>query len=421
MKSKKLFVTGITIFSIVVFLAILIVLWYWGDTYKDFKNDFNTKKTLSGETLKIPGLNDDAVPQGMANYTTTYTFTDTSGNEQTSKQEYLFISAYMKEGPSRLYVTGTDTGYVGYVTLKNEDGTDYLGHAGGVATSCVSGNDKGTLWVVSDGTVFCAKASSKDYKNIAEEIIAKAKLTEGDKSIKFTASFKANNKASFCFFYEDGTSSVTSDKLYVGEFYRPKDDRYSTAEDHHVTAPNGDKHNAFVYEYSCNSTSEYGLTVLGDSSGVPTENRVPKIDKIISIPDKIQGFALTNSKQLILSQSYGLPNSHLYYYDWSEVVKAASTNRTYYKTLMKDTLGKETNFEYDGVFRQSGVKYTDPSLYVYFADDSKLLRDYSIPSMSEGLCVNGDKVYVLFESGCYKYKYFVRQKINEIYYFTPRA
>ena len=420
MKSKKLFVTGITIFSVVVFLAIFLVIWYWGDSYKDFKNDFNTKKLLSGETLKIPGLDDDSAPQGIANYTTFYTFTDSNGNEQTAKQEYLFVSAYMKEGPSRIYVTGTDTGYVGYVTLKNEDGTDYFGHAGGIATSCAYGNKNGTLWVVSEGIVNCAKASSADYTNIAEEVIAKAALKEGDKSIQFTASFKANNDASFCFFYEDGTTSVANDKLYVGEFYHPNKDIYSTPKNHHVTTPNGDKHSAFVYEYTCNASSKYGLTLISDDS-VPQENRVPKIDKIISIPDKIQGFARTASGQLVLSQSYGLPNSHLYYYDWSEVTKTASSNRTYYKTLMQDTLGKETNFEYEGVYKQSGVKYTDPSLYVYFADSSKVLRDYSIPAMSEGLCVNGDRVYVLFESGSYKYRAFVRQKITDIYYFTPRA
>lgn len=434
MKHKKLFITAITIFSVVVFLAILIVLWYWGDSYSDFA-DFNTIKTLSGDSLDIPGLDDGAVPQGMANYTTTYTFTDDGGIEQTIKQEYLFISAYMKEGPSRIYVTGTKTGYVGYVTLKNEDGTDYFGHAGGIATSCnnsdSAGNKtqekNGTLWIVSDGTVYCTKKSSDEYYNIAEEVIAKAGLTEGDKTIRFTSSFKANNRASFCFFYEDGTVSVLNDKLYVGEFYHPKKDAYSTADDHRVTTLGGDKHNAFVYEYSSTMdlTNPYGLGLI-TTSDVPTENRVPKIGKIISVPDKIQGFAITKSKKLILSESYGLANSHLYYYDWSAVTETSSTNRVYYKKLMEDTLGKETNFTYEGVYytqrgEQEPVPYTDSSLYVYFADESKLLRDYSIPSMSEGMCVNGDRVYVLFESGCYKYKTFVRQKITTVNYFTPRV
>ena len=429
MKSRKLFITAIAVFSVIVFLAILVVLWYWGDSYRDF-TDFNTVKTLSGDTLKIPGLDEGAVPQGMANYTTSYKYTDITGNEKTMKQEYLFVSAYMKEGPSRLYVTGTRTGYVGYVTLKNEDGTDYVGHAGGVATSCNNSDSNGnrttekdgTLWVVSDGTVYCAKASSSEYYNIAEEVIAKAGLTEGDKSIQFTSSFKANNAASFCFFFDDGTASVANDKLYVGEFYHPKKDAYSTAKNHRVMTPEGEVNHAFVYEYTCNNSAnnKYGLTVISDTS-VPADNRVPKIDKIISIPDKIQGFAITQSKQLVLSESYGLPNSHLYYYNWSQITQVSSSDRVYYNKLMLDTLGKETNFEYEDVYKNTGVKYTDSTLYVYFADSTKVLRDYSIPSMSEGLCVNGDRVYVLFESGCYKYKAFVRQKITDIYYFTPRV
>lgn len=420
MKNKKLFITLITLFSIVVFLAILIVLWFWGDNYKDFA-DFNTVK-IAGKDLEIPGLKDGAVPQGIANYITEYTYTDANGNEQSAKQEYLFISAYMKEGPSRIYVTGVRSGYVGYVTLKNIDGTDYFGHAGGIATSCNNSDSNGnrtqekngTLWIVSDGTVNCVKKSSDEYYNIADEVITKAALKEGDKSIQFTSSFKANNEASFCYFYEDGTASVANDKLYVGEFYHPKKNAYSTPDNHHITTANGDKQYALVNEYTSttNSDNKYGLSLLTDTT-LPTENRVPKINKIISIPEKIQGFAITASKQLVLSQSYGLANSHLYYYDWNEVT--STSNRTSYTKLTG------TNFEYDGVFRQSGVKYTDSSMFVYFADSSKLLRDYSIPSMSEGMCVNGDRVYVLFESGCYKYKTFVRQRITDVYYFTPRA
>ena len=36
MKSKKLFITGIVIFSAVVVLATFLLLWYWGDTYPQF-------------------------------------------------------------------------------------------------------------------------------------------------------------------------------------------------------------------------------------------------------------------------------------------------------------------------------------------------------------------------------------------------
>ena len=432
MKHKKLFVTAIVVFSIVVFLAIFITLWFWGDSYPDFNGgDFDTVKMQSGKALDIPGLDDGAVPQGITNYTYT------GDNEDIEKQEYFFISAYMKKGPSRIYVTSR-SGYIGYVTLKNENGTDYYGHAGGIATNCNStdtnGNKSrvtyGTLWVVSDGTVYCAKASAeflKDNKNknIADEILFKAKVNKGDKSIQFTSSFNAYNGASFCYYYDE-PGSTTYDRLYVGEFYRKGDDRYSTAKNHHVTTLSGNKQYAFVNEYQTNTTSSniYGITTLSDSCIKVTdengneeyqETAIPKIQKIISIPEKIQGFARTASGQLVLSQSYGLPNSHLYYYDWREVAKETSTNRTYYSKLA------DSNFEYEGVYRwKTKVNYTDSTLYVYFADASRAKRDYSVPAMAEGMCVNGDKIYLLFESGCYKYKAFVRQQIRDIYFFTPR-
>ena len=417
MVRKKLFITAIAIFSFIVFLSIFVILWFWGDRYPDFSNkDF----TASAE---IPGLEDGFVPQGIANYT------HTTGNDGIVKQEYLFVSSYRDGSPSRLYVTGTRTGYIGFVTLKNEDGTDYTGHAGGVATSCnnsdANGNKvpvkNGTLWVVSDGTVYCAKASSSEYYNIAEEVIKKAALTDGENVIQFTASFKANNKASFCFFYEDGKVNISDDKLYVGEFYRPGDDRYSTAENHHVTTLDGAEQYAFVTEYSSNTTTNnaYGVTLLTDSyvkgeDGELVKKDVPKVDKVISIPDKIQGFAITKSKQLVLSQSYGLPNSHLYYYNWNTITETTAANRASFSSLTGN------NFEYEEVYKKSGAKYSTESMYVYFADESRAIRDYSVPSMAEGLCVNDDRIYVLFESGCYKYKPFVRQRIYDVYVFTPR-
>ena len=49
-----------------------------------------------------------------------------------------------------------------------------------------------------------------------------------------------------------------------------------------------------------------------------------------------------------------------------------------------------------------------------------MLNDYSIPSMSEGLCTLEGRVYVLFESGAKKYSPFVRQVLKNVYSFIPR-
>ena len=314
MKHKKLFITATVIFTVIVFLSIFITIWFWGDKYKNF-NDFRME-------FEIPGLDEGACPQGMGNFKGEYDVKDENGNpvldengkQKTAYQEYFFISAYMKEGASRIYVMGDDTGYVGFVSLKNTDGSDYTGHAGGVATNGY------TLWVVSDDTVFVAKTGSSAKDNIAYDLI---KAAENNGEIKFTASFAANCNASFCYFYNDdgdaSNSSYYNDRLYVGEFYR--DGNYPTAQKHHVTTNNGDKNTAFVYEYriSTLSTNKYGLETLSSSDSVPEKSRVPKIQNIFSITDEIQGFARTKTG-LTLSQSYGLKNSNILYYEWSEIL-----------------------------------------------------------------------------------------------------
>ena len=396
MKHKKLFVTCMVIFSVLVALGTFILIWFWGDSYPDFKEFSDTE-------VSIPGLKDDSVPQGLATYNAEYGVTDADGNSQIFRQDYFFVSSYMKKGASRIYVTGAKTGYVGYVTLKNVDGSDYTGHCGGVATN------GDTLWVASGGKVLVAQCSDSAYRNIAYELIEKAKLANGENVLKFTSEFAANGSASFCFYYDAPDS--TSDKLYVGEFYRKGD--YETDSNHHIVTKNGEKQYAFVYEYSVttDTSNRYGLSKLTDSK-VAEADRVPKIDRIFSITDEIQGFARTD-KGLVLSQSYGLKNSSILYYDWSSVYN--NDNRSTYTSLTG------YNFVYDGVKTVNDVQYTDTAVYVYHVDGNSLLRTYSVPSMSEGLCAIGNRVYVLFESGSYKYRAFVRMAVEHIYSFIPRS
>ena len=128
----------------------------------------------------------------------------------------------------------------------------------------------------------------------------------------------------------------------------------------------------------------------------------------------------SSAGKLVLSESWGLPNSTLHFYDWGKI---RSNNSASYGSLVKttDKDGNEVSagFEYEGVQTTLGNRYFENPT-VYFVDDSSLVREYSIPSMSEGLCATGDRVYVLFESASFKYKNFVRQQIRNIYSFIPR-
>lgn len=479
MKHKKLFIALTTILSVVVCFAIFISVWYLGDFYPDFRS--------AEQEFDIPGLDEGAVPQGMgscyANYTVETvkqeTVTDENGNEsvrdvvttETKMQPYFFISAYMNDkSPSRIYVIGGETGYVGYVTLNGEDGEPFYGHCGGIAINNHVRSDGNaitapkyakyyTLWITCDSTVYVAKCSdayANANKSIAQEIVEKAariKLpseggedenAEYDFSVKFTASFNANCRASFCYYYDDpyyggSVSSITYDRLYVGEFYNGK--KYKTDDSHKMTTPNGYENTAVMYEYNVatedsgseDKYNEYGLVKINNNDSknstdpVPEESRVPVIQKVFSLPEKIQGVAWagrdrygSNNGILILSQSYGLANSHLLCFDYKKIITNA--NRKSFSEI-----NDNVNFTYEGIRRTSGNAYTDPSLNVYFVDKANremFVDDLSIPSMSEALCnvtppTSGNKgrtkFYVLFESGSKKYRAFVRSKTTNVY------
>ena len=359
MKHRKLFITFTAIFTALVAIAIFLLVWFCGDSYPDF-DEFRP-------SVAIPGLKDGAVPQGIASYNGDYSYTE-GEEEKTAKQDYYFISSYMKKGPSRLYVTGSKT----------------------------------------DDTVFVFKTDKESgYTNAADEIIDKSQKPEGENFITFTTSFAANCNASFCFYY-DAPQSVL-DKLYVGEFYREKN--YPTAESHHVTTKISQTENrAFVYEYSVttSSSNKYGLEMISSSENLSEDSRVPEIKYIYSVTDEIQGFARTE-KSLVLSRSWGLKNSTLYYHDWDKIHPSTGSSN----------FSGKVSLVYDGIKTKNGNSYVK-EITTYYVDESSLIREYSIPSMAEGLCVADNKVQVLFESASYKYNKFVRCQLKDVYAFTPR-
>ena len=414
MKHKKLFITFTVIFSVLLALVIFIMIWFWGDRYDDFK-DFRSEVAISG-------LKDGACPQGITVYQAdTVKEKDENGNdvEVVTQQNYFFITAYFKNQASRIYVVGDKTGEVGYVTLKNTDDTDHTGHVGGIATN---GH---YLWVCSGHTIYVAKAGTTTKESIAVKLIKEAKKNG---TIQFTTSFNANCNAAFLYYYDAEevapSSPSSNDYLYVGEFYRAGN--YETNELHHLTTPNGETNKAFAYEYRVSNSTKFGLYTSDglDESG----EKVPKIYNIFSLPNEIQGFARTKNG-LVLSASYGLKNSHIYYYDFEWAESGSSHpdkgNRVKYTNIEKDNADKnkpyKVGFAYNGATTANKAPYYDTSVNVYYIDSSSMQNDYSIPSMSEGLCTLNGRVYVLFESGAKKYSTFVRQVLTNVYSFIPRS
>ncbi|MDE7306761.1 MAG: hypothetical protein K2N33_05160, partial [Clostridia bacterium] len=363
-------------------------IWFLVDRFADLDNNFRRE-------FKFEGLKDGAVPQGMGTCSVKV-------NNITAEQ-YFFTSAYMANGSaSRIYVTGADSGYIGYVTLKNEDGSDYTGHCGGLATN------GDYLWITGEDTVYVSKNTGDT--TVTQDIVTRAKENG---SIQFTATFAANCGADFCYYFRNPSSSaLTTDRLYIGEFYRKG--TYDEAH-HYATTQKGYENHAFMYEYTVSNSGEYGLQCLsGDTLNV----KVPKIQKVFSIPEKIQGAAFSGRTNngatdgiLLLSQSYSLADSHVYSFDW----KALSS----YSNTYQNVCG--TQFKYEGVTTNGADYYENPN--VFFADlnnKEMLINDYTLPSMSEGMCTVGNRVYVLFESGCKKYSLFVRERMKYVYSIIPR-
>lgn len=162
----------------------------------------------------------------------------------------------------------------------------------------------------------------------------------------------------YCYFDAD------TQKLYAGEFYREKN--YKTNEDHHLTV-NGETNYAFIYEYSLEN---------GAIKETP--------DKVISVRALVQGIAVYGDK-ITLSTSYGLADSVFYTYENSLDGEASGT---------ATVDGKE--------------------IPLYRLDSSNLKSALTAPCMSEEIFVRDGRIYILFESLCNKYKYFVRTRIDSI-------
>jgi hypothetical protein len=213
----------------------------------------------SKENLCInPGLSDEFVCQGLA------------VSEENGK---FFVSGYMKDdSASRLYVTDANNDSY-YVSLLKENGEDFTGHAGGVATT----GDK--IFIASDDHVYTIPINS----------VLNAK--NGD-TIKLDDGIKVNNEASFVFSNEE--------YLYVGEFH--DGGKYVTE---HPYQTNDGTYYAIISRYKL------------DDLNAP--------DKIYSIRNKVQGACFTPDGKVILSTSYGLSDSVYYVYNESDATDSGLT------------------------------------------------------------------------------------------------
>lgn len=261
--------------------------------------------------FRIPGLTTGFVPQGF---------------EYIQDQKCYLISGYMKDhSASRIYIR-YENGAVHFVELANTDGTAYSEHAGGVA--------------VNGEYVYLPGSGGVDIFLLSDLLGGEQAASIGKLSMEYDGDF--------CTFYNG--------YLFVGDFYHAG--VYDTPEAHHVLTPAGDSNHAVIAVYKADDLEPFGVETIPVAA--------------ISIREKVQGVGFTEQGQIVLSTSYGLSSSSLWYYTFDEAQRG---------TL---TIG-------------------DAQVPLYYLDSATLTHSVEMPPMSEEVVCRGGKVYVLFESACTKY------------------
>jgi hypothetical protein len=145
--------------------------------------------------------------------------------------------------------------------------------------------------------------------------------------------------------------------MFVGEFYKEND--YETLDSHRITTPSGDKNTALITVFKLGE-GDFGVA--------------KKPCAAISTTGAIQGMYILDGKQIVLSSSWGISKSKLYFYDL---------------LLIESDLG---NVLIDG-----------NSVSLYHLDSKCLKKTLEAPPMAEELVYLDGKIYIMNESASAKY------------------
>jgi len=321
-------IIGISVGSVVgLFLVTILALsCARNPMYKTFLKD-------AKEEVKIPGLDAPYSPQGLA-----YVPEDDA---------FLFTGYMTNHTSSRIYINNKDN-HVGMVKMPDVEDKTFTGHVGGIAKY----NDY--VYVANNKKIYVlsyAEIKENAYKN------------EKDQTPLHMTSFSVHNQASFVFANEKG--------LWVGEFYLKN--KYDTNPEHHFKTSDGSYNRAWVEHYSFaknDGSDDQEAKNVGLSSFTP--------DQIVTVKQKVQGFAIDDDGRFILSTSWSIYHSYL----------------TIYKAI--EDQQKEDRF----------VTIDEKEIPVYDLNSKNQISMMRMMPMSEDLDYYNGNVYVNFESACKKYKAF---------------
>lgn len=281
--------------------------------------------------FRIPGLFTGYTPQGF----------DYLENEQ----KYLLAGYDKKDHTPIVYIVDESTKdnvkNAKRVEFFDKDGNKFESHAGGI---CHYG----------------------DYFYMTNEcgidIFRLSDVLDGDGRAEKIGRINTENielRASCCNVY-DGF-------LYVGEFYIEKD--YETPESHRIGE----------------NTALMAVYRLGNDGNVVSENPVA----IYSIRGQVQGMAMLENGNIVLSTSYGLAKSRICIYDMSKV---------YIQENEKIEInGVKSNF--------------------YILDESVKQEEIKAPPMAEEIVIKDGKLLILTESASMKYLFGKITSGNHVYSF----
>lgn len=213
----------------------------------------------SGEmSVLVPGLKEHFVPQGVS---------------YLPDKDWFIFSGYsgMEYNSPILAVDAESGALVKEVMLQYQDGSPYIGHAGGVA--------------VTEKNIFIAN-SGYLWRISLEKFLSLPDSSE----CPFEELIPIPSRASYCA-YADGI-------LWVGEFQYSG---YPTDESHYVQTEDGE-HKAWLIGYELDRTQESELKESARAGALA----IP--DYIITTTNRIQGMTIKDGK-FYLSQSYGRKNA----------------------------------------------------------------------------------------------------------------
>ena len=203
----------------------------------------------------IPGLNDDCVPQGF---------------DYIPEEEAFLMCGYMSDDTaSRVYLIDKD-GKASYALMKEEDGSDYTGHTGGI-----SHFDK-FLYVTHDAGL---------------NVYLLDNLLSGKGELVKIGEVPT--------YLDPAWSYIYGDYILVGTFY--KSGSYETPAEQRITTPAGDQNTSLAAVFRLDATLPLGVD--------------PTPVAAISTPGCVQGFCVTDTGEVALSTSWGINSSILYLYD----------------------------------------------------------------------------------------------------------